>query len=476
MDKLHQDTPMLSKYLEFQPGTVQYNNKHSPHSASTTRTFPATPRLDNVQVDVWEHFGDNVQKFMTEKLSSLTTEPHESFEFASISRKVAIMDMTFNIVNEVQSLFNEFYLHLVERANFLIFGHIVKLSPCKQACLHPDLEIMLYKGHERLTLAVAQVESPKTLPCDEDLVTLFKEEQMRLEPNPTTFEFLRQDDKVIKTQSKETRVSRAITQLWGYMTVNHLKYGLLTTFNNTFFFKRLSIGKLEISRGIAVDDSKVPLVGALCYFTSLLLDSHLFTAQDFTPTLTRRHPVLTSKYDVANVTIADFHFALPADFKAGHVVLGQYAEHKPTLLKILDSTQIGRTAMFHTELTAYQRLEELQGICVPTFEQAYLMSNFLFCLALEDCGKPITATQLHTHYDLVVQALKMVHGKGVAHGDIALRNILLDATETQVVLIDFGLARLYDNGAQPSGIPLVSSKVEWEQICSNDLLRLEELL
>jgi serine/threonine protein kinase len=47
--------------------------------------------------------------------------------------------------------------------------------------------------------------------------------------------------------------------------------------------------------------------------------------------------------------------------------------------------------------------------------KSYFISN-LIAFAKEDCGNPISQSQL----DQVAQALESIHAKGVVHGDIAL--------------------------------------------------------
>jgi serine/threonine protein kinase len=165
------------------------------------------------------------------------------------------------------------------------------------------------------------------------------------------------------------------------------------------------------------------------------------------------------------------------DFKSHHVLSGQYLQNKPSLFKLLDTTKDGSSSMFWTELEAYQRLDELQGNILPILEQSYLISSFLFAFALEDCGNPITRPQLHRMYDQVVRALKSIHEKGVVHGDIALRNILINSFESRVVLVDFGLAKFFASHEQEKeGLEYISSDIEWNNLCEDELLKLKELL
>jgi tRNA A-37 threonylcarbamoyl transferase component Bud32 len=467
-----------------------YKRPTSTQSKSTPTTFPANPRIDGVQVETWIDFGQEVRQFMAEQVSSVTTEPSEVYEFASRGQQVADMNLIYSHESRVQSSFEKFYETVVKRANLLIFGQKIEMLSPQETSLHPNFEIFLSKGSTQIALAVIEVKSPKAFPIEGNLVERFHEEQLSLKPNPSIFRALRPtdrqkkalEDKVFINQSQDTKVSQAICQLWGYMTVNHLRYGVLTTYNETFFLKRgfredNGLSKLEISQSVRIGDQQTPIVGALCYFTSLLLESHLYSSPYSTPTLPRKNPSLTSKYDIENVNLADFHFSIPTDFKAQHVLKGQYRQNKPTLLKIMDSTKNGAELMFLTELRAYEKLDELQGNGIPILEQSYLMSSFLYVFALEDCGNPITPSQLPEVYQNVVGALKKIHSKGVLHGDIALRNILINSSGNEIVFIDFGLAKFYGSQEEENaGLSFVSSESEWEELCVNELLQLKKLL
>ncbi|KAF0736299.1 hypothetical protein Ae201684P_007281 [Aphanomyces euteiches] len=49
------------------------------------------------------------------------------------------------------------------------------------------------------------------------------------------------------------KVFHAVRQLYGYMSCNKRRYGILTTFTTTFLLKRDHDGKLYISKGIAAN-------------------------------------------------------------------------------------------------------------------------------------------------------------------------------------------------------------------------------
>jgi hypothetical protein len=449
---------------------------------STATTFPANQRLDSVQVETWNSFEQEVRQFVSEKVSTTTvTEPIESQDFATNLRNFhRQLYFSYSSEKDIEAVLTKFFDIMVQNSIRLIFGKDVRLKPVGEARLDPDLGLVLFKESAEFIIALVEVKTPRAFPLGPDLVECFRAEQMKLKPRP---ESLPTKDRILINRSDETKASRAVTQLWGYLSVNNLKYGILTTFNDTFFFKRefsedQNISRLEISRSVSIGDPSVPIVGALCYFFSLLLESHLYAPPYSTQILPRKSPVKLNKYEVAQVDISHFRFGIATDFQKGtNVILGDYAPGNSALFKFLDSTKKGSTTMFFTELEAYKRLDELQGTIVPNLKQSYLMSGFLFCFALQDCGQEISQSQFKEFYDQIVSALKAVHQKGVLHGDIALRNILIDSSGTKITIIDFGVASFY--GPEPDGeheLRFISEDLEWNERCESELLQLSNIL
>jgi serine/threonine protein kinase len=432
-----------------------------------------------VQVENWETFEQEVCQFVSDKVSTIATDSLESQKYTyHVEMIQQMLTPSYSRVREIEDVLTRFFDFMVFNSIRLIFGEAIRLKPVGNVRLDPDLGLVLLKDGAQSTIALVEVKTPKAFPLGPDLVASFREEQMKLKK-------LRRPrkDKVLINRSEETKASRAIAQLWGYLSVNNLKYGVLTTFNDTFFFKRefnedQGVSRLEISRSISIGDPSVPIVGAFCYFSSLLLESHLYASPYSTPILPRKSPVKVDKYEVAQVDISQFRFGVATDFQKGtNVILGDYAPGKTALFKLLDSTKKGALVMFFTELEAYKRLDTLQGKNIPNLHHSYLMSGFLFSFVLQDCGQQISQSQFREFYEEIVKALKAIHQQGVLHGDIALRNILIDPASTKVTLIDFGLASFF--GLKPDNeneLSYISEKVEWDELCESELLQLESLL
>jgi hypothetical protein len=153
-------------------------------SNTTPTTFPASPKVDGVQVECWSTFGDEVREFMAQHVPTIATEQTAFYEY--VSQKAANMDLTYGLEEIVKGLFKEFYQHVVQRANSLIFGQDLKMSTEQKACLHTDLELMLYKDTLGQLLAIIEVRTPKEFPYGGNLAEHFKDEQLRLKPTPTS--------------------------------------------------------------------------------------------------------------------------------------------------------------------------------------------------------------------------------------------------------------------------------------------------
>ena len=101
--------------------------------------------------------------------------------------------------------------------------------------------------------------------------------------------------------------------------------------------------------------------------------------------------------------------------------------------------------LMETEVTAYDKLKKLQGDVVPEFIFRGSDFNFLWVTVttyageafdlLLDKNKEVSKNMIRE----AVKGLKLIHGKGVLHGDIAFRNIVF--LDGHVKWIDFEFAK-----------------------------------
>jgi hypothetical protein len=174
-------------------------------------------------------------------------------------------------------------------------GRDLNLQLSGEATLNPDAEIVDTLDDGRyIVRTLIEVKTPFASQVeDADLVGQFHKEQGQeqgQEQEPPVSEYKSKLRNHSSSQTPPTpkqfnkvtisnKVTGAVCQLWAYLTVNHLRYGVLTTFNETYFVRRIQGEEsdngygsiLQISPGVTLCDSSVPIVAAWCYFVTLTL-------------------------------------------------------------------------------------------------------------------------------------------------------------------------------------------------------------
>jgi hypothetical protein len=256
-----------------------------------------------------------------------------------------------------------------------------------------------------------------------------------------------------ESQSEKTKVFRAVSQLWGYMSVNHLRYGVITTYNETYFFRRLpsrdsTTSVLEVSEPIMCSGGSVPFFRAWAYFLDLLQSDFVYPSPFNSPILKRSlNWTSTISYRPQEISISDIFFNSTYEFRGTpSVVTGElplpekhpfYANRKNVMMKIWDGAKEENAYdKFCSEVLAYERLQPIQGKCVPSFCGCYVASSFIYILALENCGEEMEEETFSHYKEDVKKCLKEVHDHGIIHNDVALRNMVVKGST--VKLIDFG--------------------------------------
>jgi hypothetical protein len=95
----------VSKYFDIQPGVLVYEGQTT-KSKTTPTTIPSNPRVDGVQVDTWNHFGEEVREFMARRGSTVPADPNEVSEYTFAERKVANMMLTYDSEKTVEYCFS----------------------------------------------------------------------------------------------------------------------------------------------------------------------------------------------------------------------------------------------------------------------------------------------------------------------------------------------------------------------------------
>ncbi|KAI8901122.1 hypothetical protein BC833DRAFT_522587 [Globomyces pollinis-pini] len=270
----------------------------------------------------------------------------------------------------------------------------------------------------------------------------------------------------------------AINQLYTYIVVNKLQYGILTSSNDTFFFKRVKVEnatdgseELYISSGIAHNATNPTVLQSIAYFLSLAdgarFESPPGTPQRQSPRNSRPSsarnspPSIRRTEDITETTNAasdnehdtdmnqdhsyDDHFALE-DFNItsvlGHGRTKVYYEAKNQVaLKSIDLwKQSQMLSELHNEIDIYGLLSDLQGISIPKLILHGYWEGGMYCIGFSLCGT-VPKTLTERQKQCLLSCIDAIHSRGIIHNDIRKENILVDENG-KVFLIDFGFATL----------------------------------
>ena len=72
---------------------------------------------------------------------------------------------------------------------------------------------------------------------------------------------------------KDNRIQRSVEQVYGYVHLNNLRYGVLSTYDVSWFINVSDNGKLYISSPIKFDDTNPSLLQSLAYLASKARDN-----------------------------------------------------------------------------------------------------------------------------------------------------------------------------------------------------------
>ena len=270
-------------------------------------------------------------------------------------------------------------------------------------------------------------------------------------------------------QNPKQDLKTVLSQIYGYMSLNHLKYGVLTTYNCTYFLRRIpppsdaevQLSTLQISPAIH-SHSADGLSNRLLFSWLYLL--HLLHSQEYlynSPRGTQINSVVSSvknlmqhKYEMLDMSPNHFKFSKPFVYNdAVSVVKGEFYKDSTSsikcLFKIVDSSKLKENALeLRNEVQVYSALESLQGTVIPVFYGYYSILGGIHLIAIEDCGPSIPMTEISLESrNLFLTALEAFHSSRYLHGDIRLENFVY-ASNSTVKIIDFGRSKHADDKAE----------------------------
>ncbi|KAI3657640.1 hypothetical protein MP638_001359 [Amoeboaphelidium occidentale] len=437
--------PTIDDYLAYNPPTLVAAKKHTSHKTS----YPSNPRTDDIELTKWESFAQNALDYANAIRNQLAAHP----------MKVPLPQVTMMpyIRSEVEmyALMMKYVVTPIEDLCGVVFNKQFTIGSVSGLLgLAPDAGIIYYPkddARDEITYCAIEYKTCYAFPTVNggDLVAAFNEERARQEPQPSCMPtrqsgIARPNNAMTKLSTADsTKVSRVVAQIWGYMTVNHLKYGILTTLNDTYFFRRVehqvgSASKLEVSHCLSTGLSQLPFMTAWLYIISLAVESHTYASPYTSPAMSRKMIKKGDPYTVQEVSLSDIYFTQAGPLNlVSRANIGSSKSPRIVHVKFFDvSKDENASEKFHCELAAYKKLESLQGTTVPKLYGSFIASGFLYGLFLEPCGDEITQQIFEERRALIKTLFVQIHSCGVAHGDIACRNIMVDGAN-KIKIIDF---------------------------------------
>ena len=251
-------------------------------------------------------------------------------------------------------------------------------------------------------------------------------------------------------------VKSAIKQTYSYMVRSKTMYGIITTYDMTWFLRRVSASRqnerLEISRVFYLNQSSPTLLEALSYFNTLV-NSEVMEA----PECLRRTSVNSVDYENGDLpvdrNVRSDKYVLQK-FSEGVIPFGvsigctRYCDVKMSVYNnmpiALKMTHIDKLpdieADFKNEVEIYRILQDLQGKYIPNFIFTGLIAGYTLCIGLQHVGNIPKSLSMEQKQHLLV-ALSEIHIRGVIHNDIRKENILVDKDE-RAFIIDFGYSSM----------------------------------
>ncbi|KAI9002821.1 hypothetical protein BC832DRAFT_108620 [Gaertneriomyces semiglobifer] len=385
--------------------------------SSTKTTTPAYPRTDLRDLRQWSQFPHIVN---TTKTSFETRLPALPIRFRSDPRPELVDGEA-----AVEANFITFILRAVEdiAAAFYNGPQFSRIAGNREIVADPDFIYVSVPSTK--AKIVGEVKTPWAF----DVVDILQEW-------------------TLNGNDVKSKVFRAISQLYGYMTFNQLRYGILTTYNSTWVFRRSSSaqgGVLEVSeRFTPVSQNGRPLLEALFTVITLAEENWFYASPTHSPApsppAVRRALESVDPHRLqTEFPYSLVRFRRSKDrSRAGAIVEGDFRGTNAIMKTVDISKHETLTAELDNEVSVYRSLAGLQGaILVRVLAYAEIW-NMLRMLVLEPFGLPVSAIDVASAKDGCIQALHALHQAGYSHGDIKLANFVIH--QGQVRIIDFGFA------------------------------------
>ncbi|EGF76922.1 hypothetical protein BATDEDRAFT_28167 [Batrachochytrium dendrobatidis JAM81] len=280
-------------------------------------------------------------------------------------------------------------------------------------------------------------------------------------------------DIVNSYDTERTRAS-ALDQLYHYMRLNHRQYGILSSYENTWFVHRnqecavceepRSHEILYVSEGISFTVRTPTVQQCLSYFNSIVNHNHMdsppaskrpsrasYATQISRPSSSRVSPRASLSRGCSSLSsgiqineqpqdfdVDDFKFDTVLGEGRSKVYLDYYGSSR-IALKVADIAKHGEMLPeLLNEVSVYEQLSGLQGNGIPRFVCHGFVEDVLYCVGVSICGTVANGFTEQQKQKLL-ETLESIHEAGILHNDIKKENILIDESGNPYI-IDFGFS------------------------------------
>ncbi|EGF77497.1 hypothetical protein BATDEDRAFT_36058 [Batrachochytrium dendrobatidis JAM81] len=279
---------------------------------------------------------------------------------------------------------------------------------------------------------------------------------------------------IVNSYDTERTCASALDQLYHYMRLNHRQYGILSTYENTWFVYRNQEcavceepqvhETLYVSEGISFTVRTPTVQQCLSYFNSIVNHNHMDSppaskrpsrassaTQISRPSSTRVSPRASLSKGCSSLSsgiqineqpqdfdVDDFKFDTVLGEGRSKVYLDYYGSSR-IALKVADIAKHGEMLPeLLNEVSVYEQLSGLQGNGIPRFVCHGFVEDVLYCVGVSICGTVANGFTEQQKQKLL-ETLESIHEAGILHNDIKKENILIDESGNPYI-IDFGFS------------------------------------
>lgn len=412
-------------------------------SGSTTMSISKKyPMPSPLRLKEWSVFSEDV----LECVKSIPDEPLKNrlirYDPIPCSGELGVQSIAdHSVFRYLKSLMET--LKLLSKFRFLTSGEFASIEGRGQVFGNPD-RIWAPTGYS-LSKLVVEFKTPWALGIGEgNIIELYNEESKKLKTGK------------LKEKGK---VMRSIEQTYVYMTLNRHRYGCFTTFDKTWFLRKVedplkgqASSQLEISPVILCNSNNpITLTKAWMYLlltiegdANWLYSSPLSSAVTSPSKPKSTRMAENDRYECLCLDSLMHWKDIIGRSQAGAVAIGTFRHFPNVVFKTIDISKIkGAQQQFDHEVRMYKHMASLQGKHIPTLIAYGNLGGLIQVIVLEHVGKHITYDQFQARKTDIEAALDSIHSLNVKHGDLRLPNITIDSANC-IRIIDFGMSSFVD--------------------------------